>query len=119
MVVLAMLVCMLPAGWQEAAAATKLRNPEMESDSIVTWDCVWFGHYPQTSDGTGEKKSTVSLDFDYIPIQFEMKEDNTYRIGIGVSDLKKFGDEGWVTFKKIYRYPEGILSKRHTFSNCF
>lgn len=52
-VILAMLTCLLPAGQREAAAATKLQNPEMDSDGIVTWDCVWFGHYPQSSDGNG------------------------------------------------------------------
>lgn len=49
----AMLVGLLPAGRQEAAAATDLRNPRIANDGTVTWDCVWFGHYPQSSDGKG------------------------------------------------------------------
>lgn len=39
---------------QKVEAATKLNNPQIVSDSTmnagkkVTWDCVWFGSYPQT-----------------------------------------------------------------------
>lgn len=50
----AMLTCLFPAGRQEAAAETKnLQNPRITEDGTVTWDCVWFGHYPQSSDGKG------------------------------------------------------------------
>ena len=44
---------LLPAGRMEASAATTLQNPQTASDGTVTWDCVWFGHYPQSSDGNG------------------------------------------------------------------
>lgn len=53
-VIFAMLSGLLPAGRQEAAAATtNLNNPKTASDGTVTWDCVYFGHYPQTSNGNG------------------------------------------------------------------
>ena len=39
----------------------------------------------------------VSLDYGTIPVTFE-REDNTYRIGIGVQDMNK---KDWTTFKKF------------------
>lgn len=30
-----------------------LKNPEINSAGITTWDCVYFGHYPQSADGNG------------------------------------------------------------------
>ncbi|MFR9000496.1 MAG: hypothetical protein ACLVIY_08990 [Anaerobutyricum soehngenii] len=39
----------------------------------------------------------VSLDYGKIPITFK-REDNTYRIGIGVQDMNK---KDWTTFKKF------------------
>ena len=36
-----------------SAATTNLQNPRTTSDGTVTWDCVWFGHYPQSADGKG------------------------------------------------------------------
>ena len=45
---------MVPLNVQVAdAATTNLQNPRTASDGTVTWDCVWFGHYPQSSDGKG------------------------------------------------------------------
>ena len=45
---------MVPLNVQEVSAATTdLQNPRTASDGTVTWDCVWFGHYPQSSDGNG------------------------------------------------------------------
>ena len=31
----------------------ELQNPRIASDGTITWDCVWFGRYPQSSDGNG------------------------------------------------------------------
>ncbi|NBI63321.1 hypothetical protein D3Z38_09750 [Clostridiales bacterium] len=31
----------------------KLGNPKLTPGAPATWDCVWFGHYPQSSDGNG------------------------------------------------------------------
>ena len=54
-VALLMLVTLaMPMNVSKASAATtNLQNPRTASDGIVTWDCVWFGHYPQSSDGNG------------------------------------------------------------------
>ena len=53
---LAMTAWLLPTGlWTEKAeAATTLKDPRIVEDSSmqawqkVTWDCVWFGSYPQS-----------------------------------------------------------------------
>lgn len=55
MVIFAMLASLLPAIPQEAKAATTPQNPRSDG-STVTWDCVWFGNYPQSSDGNGRYK---------------------------------------------------------------
>lgn len=56
----------------------------------------------------------ISLDFGNIPVQFE-REGNDFKIGIGVSDLKKLKEDGWFTFKKFVdtqkeEYKKGINS---------
>ena len=38
--------------------AVTLSNPRKDSNGNVTYDCVWFGSYPQ-SDATGEKKDAI------------------------------------------------------------
>ena len=53
---LTMTAWLLPAGLMadKAEAATTLKNPRIVEDSSmeagqkVTWDCVWFGSYPQS-----------------------------------------------------------------------
>lgn len=45
----------LPANIQQADAAT-LQSPRTEGE-ITTWDCVYFGHYPQSADGKGGFKT--------------------------------------------------------------
>lgn len=32
----------------------EVQNPRTASDGTVTWDCVWFGHYPQNLNGYGK-----------------------------------------------------------------
>lgn len=39
-------------------AATTLSNPRRGSNGVVTWDCVYFGRYPQ-SDATGVKSDPI------------------------------------------------------------
>lgn len=55
-IAMALTVSMLPisdAGKQVSAASVTLQNPRivadgsMESGQKVTWDCIWFGSYPQ------------------------------------------------------------------------
>ena len=43
----------MPTNVSRASADSGLRNPRIAEDGTVTWDCVWFGHYPQSSDGNG------------------------------------------------------------------
>lgn len=51
---LTMAAWLIPANVRKADAATaSLKNPMTAGDGTVTWDCIWFGHYPQTSDGNG------------------------------------------------------------------
>ncbi|MDD5948738.1 MAG: DUF6273 domain-containing protein, partial [Lachnospiraceae bacterium] len=40
------------------ARATTLSNPRTDSNGVVTWDCVYFGNYPQ-SDATGQTKEPI------------------------------------------------------------
>lgn len=39
-------------------ADTTLKNPRKDSNGVVTWDCVYFGRYPQ-SDATGKTKDPI------------------------------------------------------------
>ena len=39
-------------------AATSLKNPSIGSNGVATWDCVYFGRYPQ-SDATGKKSDPI------------------------------------------------------------
>lgn len=34
-------------------ASEKVENPATDEREITTWDCIWFGHYPQSTDGQG------------------------------------------------------------------
>lgn len=40
------------------AARRTLKEPSKDSHGVVTWDCVYFGNYPQ-SDATGRKKEPI------------------------------------------------------------
>ncbi|MCI9596283.1 MAG: hypothetical protein HFE75_03095 [Firmicutes bacterium] len=55
-VIIAMVASLLPAIPREVSAAAMPSNPRIADDGIVTWDCVWFGHYPQSSDGSSGYK---------------------------------------------------------------
>lgn len=48
---------LLPMGQWEAAAARKFPKNPTNKKGIVSWDCVWFGHYPQRADGKGGYKN--------------------------------------------------------------
>ena len=52
---LTMIAWLVPAniGTAEAASAADLSNPRIDG-LMTTWDCVYFGTYPQTSDGTNK-----------------------------------------------------------------
>ena len=36
-----------------AADVRALSDPSKNDKGVTTWDCVYFGHYPQSSDGKG------------------------------------------------------------------
>lgn len=38
--------------------AATLNNPRIDKKGVMTWDCVYFGHYPQ-SDATGNTKEPI------------------------------------------------------------
>lgn len=48
----------MPVKDMSRVQAATLNNPRIGSDDVVTWDCVWFGRYPQ-SDAKGQKKDPV------------------------------------------------------------
>lgn len=43
-----------PVFGAEHPERNKLDNPKMVLTDPAVWDCVWFGNYPQSSDGKGE-----------------------------------------------------------------
>lgn len=68
-------------------AAVALNNPiieeddSMESGQKVTWDCVWFGSYPQTEivlKGSKEEASLKEMNF-YYETKYESISDDEYR----------------------------------------
>lgn len=56
--VVVMTVMLIPIMSEKNVEATMLNNPRKDNDGNVTWDCVWFGSYPQ-SDATGVKKDPI------------------------------------------------------------
>lgn len=71
LLIFALLIGILPYGGtpiskaaeKSSAAGTSrsaygLNNPSTTSNGVTTWDCVWFGNYPQ-SDATGMTKDPI------------------------------------------------------------
>jgi len=56
--VVSLLVGMPMAEFSEVQAASTLNNPRTGSNGVVTWDCVYFGRYPQ-SDATGIQEDAI------------------------------------------------------------
>lgn len=50
--ILAVLMCLMPAGTGQAQAADSAESPRVTGNN-VRWDHVYFGHYPQDSVGGG------------------------------------------------------------------
>lgn len=76
----------------EVEAAEVLNNPRivkddsMEAGQKVTWDCVYFGSYPQTEvvlEGSKEEASIKQMAENYDP---------TYKISYEVVDSAAFED---------------------------
>lgn len=90
---------MIPMNVSKVSAATTLQNPRTASDGVVTWDCVYFGHYPQSSDGKGGFKND--------PIRWRVLwvqgneaflfADKILDIGIPYNQDKTFPDLTWET----------------------
>ena len=69
LLVLILLVGLFPTGKEsnlgEVKAAITLKNPKIVADSSmeagqkVTWDCIWFGTYPQSEVTTGTIYNTL------------------------------------------------------------
>ncbi|MCI9596281.1 MAG: hypothetical protein HFE75_03085 [Firmicutes bacterium] len=55
--IFAVVASLLPIGRQEAAAARKFPKNPVNKGRTVSWDCLWFGHYPQRADGKGGYKN--------------------------------------------------------------
>lgn len=43
---------------KKVQAAVNLQNPREDSEGVVTWDCIYFGNYPQ-SDSDGEIEEPI------------------------------------------------------------
>lgn len=56
-ILMTIIVWLLPTNLMVARAATYPKAPITASDGTVTWDCVWFGRYPQSSNGKGGFKN--------------------------------------------------------------
>lgn len=54
---LVLLIWFIPTNVSEVNAVTKPKAPRISSKGTITWDCVYFGHYPQASDGKGGFKN--------------------------------------------------------------
>lgn len=71
---------------KEVEAATVVNNPRivpdssMEAGQKVTWDCIWFGNYPQTEvvlEGSEEESRLEKMAASY-GITYESVDSNTY-----------------------------------------
>lgn len=47
------LLCLSPTAFVHASERMVLNNPVLQDNGIMSWDCVYFGTYPQSSDGKG------------------------------------------------------------------
>lgn len=64
MLVLVLILAILPVNIvkktevKAAGSEYGLNNPVTDNEGVTTWDCVWFGNYPQ-SDATGMTKDPI------------------------------------------------------------
>lgn len=64
-IIIAFVIILYPAQNKEVQAATTLKKPQavvdssMKSEQKVTWDCVWFGSYPQSEVTSGAIYDTL------------------------------------------------------------
>ncbi len=58
-------------------AATTLGNPRIDSDGVVTWDCVYFGNYPQ-AEIVASIDSYTAIETDYLKEHDLIEDANLY-----------------------------------------
>ena len=79
---------MAPLNVQVASAASTLQDPRIEADGTITWDCVYFGHYPQRANGKGG--------FDNEPIKWRVLSingDDAFLLSDKNLDVKAYNEE--------------------------
>lgn len=47
-ILLTVIAWLTPSNLSQVSAATTLKNPRVTGDQMMTWDCVYFGSYPQS-----------------------------------------------------------------------
>lgn len=52
MILAIIIICFLPTNVQKVQATTNVEGPRV-SNNVTRWDSVYFGHYPQSSNGSG------------------------------------------------------------------
>ncbi len=80
-VMLLTLIPIMPTGGMEnVEASTTLRNPRKDSNGEVTYDCVWFGSYPQAEViTTAMSKNYTAIDKTYLNPEDLIVDDKTYQ----------------------------------------
>lgn len=66
-------------------AATTLSNPRIDSDGTVTYDCIYFGNYPQ-SDSSGRKKDPIKWKV------LSVDGNDAFLVSMCNLDLQKYND---------------------------
>ena len=74
-------------GGEVNAARRTLKNPSRNSDGVVTWDCVYFGNYPQ-SDATGKTKEPIKWRV------LSVNGDDAFLIADRNLDVQRYNDTG-------------------------
>ncbi|MDE5863998.1 MAG: fibronectin type III domain-containing protein [Lachnospiraceae bacterium] len=67
------------------AARRTLKGPSANSEGVVTWDCVYFGSYPQ-SDATGQKKDPIKWRV------LSVNGDDAFLVADSNLDLRKYNE---------------------------
>ena len=87
----------------EVQAATTLQNPRivsdpsMEAGQKVTWDCIWFGSYPQIEVKGKKPGPDEEGGYTWLPIEGEYEfDDDLYQTLVKADD---WDDKGYITIK--------------------
>lgn len=85
LLILCMVAGMITISPTENVNAMSLSNPRKDSNGNVTYDCVWFGSYPQ-SDATGVKKDPIKWRV------LEVNGDDAFLVADYNLDVQKYND---------------------------